>query len=54
MAEPYDIVIAGGGPVGSALALSLRDKAKALATSAGDDLANLPEPAIWNPGVELR
>ncbi len=26
MAEPYDIIIAGGGPVGSALALGLRDR----------------------------
>ena len=32
-------------------ALSLRDKAKALATSVGADLSNLPEPAIWNPGT---
>ena len=31
MAEPYDIVIAGGGPVGSALALSLRDSGRRVA-----------------------
>ena len=32
-------------------ALALRDKAKALAASVGADLANLPEPATWNPGA---
>ena len=32
-------------------ALALRDKAKALAIGAGADLANLPEPATWNPGT---
>ena len=32
-------------------ALALRDKAKALATSVGADLANLPEPATWSPGT---
>ena len=32
-------------------ALALRDKAKALATSVGADLTNLPEAATWNPGT---
>ncbi|MEY4722014.1 MAG: hypothetical protein RIQ46_1739 [Pseudomonadota bacterium] len=32
-------------------ALTLRDKAKALAEQAGADLSNLPEPATWNPGT---
>lgn len=31
-------------------ALDMRDKARDLAQSAGADLDNLPEPAIWNPG----
>jgi hydroxylamine reductase len=32
-------------------ALRIRDKARALATSVGADLADLPEPATWNPGT---
>lgn len=31
MAEPYDIIIAGGGPVGAALALGLRDSGHSVA-----------------------
>jgi hydroxylamine reductase len=34
-----------------AQALRMRDKARDLATKAGADLANLPEPATWNPGT---
>lgn len=32
-------------------ALAMRDRARALAESAGADLSNLPEPATWNPGT---
>lgn len=32
-------------------ALSIRDKARALARQAGADLSDLPEPATWNPGL---
>lgn len=32
-------------------ALAMRDRARALAEKAGADLANLPEPATWNPGT---
>ena len=32
-------------------ALALRDRARALAETTGADLANLPEPATWNPGT---
>lgn len=32
-------------------ALALRDRARALAQTAGADLADLPEPATWNPGT---
>lgn len=32
-------------------ALALRDRARALAETAGADLAGLPEPATWNPGT---
>ncbi len=32
-------------------ALTMRDRAKALAQSAGADLSDLPEPATWNPGT---
>ena len=34
-----------------ARALDIRDKARALAESAGADLSDLPEPATWNPGA---
>jgi hydroxylamine reductase len=32
-------------------ALEMRAKARALAEKAGADLADLPEPALWNPGT---
>ena len=32
-------------------ALAMRDKARACAIAAGADLADLPEPATWNPGT---
>lgn len=32
-------------------ALALRDRARALAQTAGADLSDLPEPATWNPGT---
>ena len=34
-----------------ARALEIRAKARALAESAGADLTDLPEPALWNPGI---
>jgi len=34
-----------------ARALHMREKAKACAQAAGADLADLPEPATWNPGT---
>ncbi len=34
-----------------ARALSMRDRARLLAETAGADLSALPEPALWNPGT---